>query len=68
MKTMKSFFGRLACRLGRHDWRYWHMSISYIRTFPTEVSVERTCLRCSEMESADDNGDGTHNGKWKRCV
>lgn len=47
-------FDALRCKLGLHDWQYWHMAVSFIEMLPKDANVCRDCRRCGWMEKTDD--------------
>jgi len=38
------------CKLGLHKWEYFNMSDTFIKMFPNEVKVGRTCPHCLRLE------------------
>lgn len=44
----------ILCKLGLHDWDYWHMSVPFIQGSPEEANVCRSCDRCGWMEVTSD--------------
>jgi hypothetical protein len=42
------------CIFGLHKWKYWRMSILFIKAFPEKISINRTCKRCKIIQCTED--------------
>jgi hypothetical protein len=44
----------IMCKYGFHKWKYFRMSIEYIKAFPEGEGINRRCILCGRMEITDD--------------